>query len=133
MLAFLGNLSIPEVVLVAVVAVMVFGRRLPEVAGHAARHFRRLRRMLEDVRRETGIDAELRDMRREFRQAEREARIEPPPRLAPPARTGERPVVTTDVPRRTIDAPGEPGPSAAAPTSEPGPEPPREEAPRSSS
>ncbi len=63
MLAFL-NLSVPEVVTIAVVAVLVFGRRLPEVAGQAAGMVQRMRRSIEDLRRESGIDRELRNARK---------------------------------------------------------------------
>jgi Sec-independent protein translocase protein TatA len=62
-LAFL-NLSPVEVVIILVVAIVVFGRRLPEVAGQAAGAVQRMRRSLEDLRRETGIDREIREARR---------------------------------------------------------------------
>jgi Sec-independent protein translocase protein TatA len=62
-LAFL-NLSPVEIVIILVVAIVVFGRRLPEVAGQAAGAVQRMRRSLEDLRRETGIDREIREARR---------------------------------------------------------------------
>ena len=63
MLALFGNLSFVEVVLFSIVAILVFGRRLPEVIGDGARKLGALRRSLEDLRRETGIDADLREVR----------------------------------------------------------------------
>jgi Sec-independent protein translocase protein TatA len=58
------NLSPVEIVIILVVAIVVFGRRLPEVAGQAAGAVQRMRRSLEDLRRETGIDREIREARR---------------------------------------------------------------------
>jgi Sec-independent protein translocase protein TatA len=63
-LAFLQNLSLFEIVVVAVVAVLVFGGRLPEVAGQAASAVSRLKRQLADLRRDTGIDREIQGIRR---------------------------------------------------------------------
>lgn len=59
--------------MIGVIAVLIFGRRLPEVAGQAMSHVARFRRTLDDLRRETGIDREFRDMRRQFDDASREA------------------------------------------------------------
>lgn len=63
MQALLWNLSAPEVVLIAVVSVLVFGRRLPQVAGQAMRNVSRMRRHLDDLRRESGIDREIYDVK----------------------------------------------------------------------
>jgi Sec-independent protein translocase protein TatA len=102
MLAFL-NLGPQEFVIIAIVAVVVFGRRLPEVAGQAAGAVQRMRRSLDDLRRETGIDREVQNARRAVEEAmprvprtldvRREAHpqggeIEPggePPAVPPPA------------------------------------------------
>ena len=58
------NLSPAEVAIIVIVAIVVFGRRLPQVAGQAAGTVQRLRRSLDDLRRETGIDREIADARR---------------------------------------------------------------------
>lgn len=50
---------------IAVIAVLVFGARLPQVAGEAAAMVQKLRRALSDLRRDSGIDEELRNARRE--------------------------------------------------------------------
>jgi len=68
----LFNLSPTEVVIILVVAVLVFGRRLPEVAGQAAGMVQRMRRSIADLRRETGIDRELEEARRKLDEARRE-------------------------------------------------------------
>ncbi len=62
-LAFL-NLGPSEIVVIAVVAILVWGRRLPEVAGQAAGVVQRMRRSLDDLRRDTGIDREIQNARR---------------------------------------------------------------------
>jgi len=69
MFAFLENLSLTEIGIVIVVAVMVFGGKLPEAAGQAAAQLQKLRRSLTDLKRETGIDKELAEMRRNVEQA----------------------------------------------------------------
>jgi Sec-independent protein translocase protein TatA len=58
------NLGAQEIVILAVVAIVVWGRRLPEVAGQAAGAVQRMRRSLDDLRRETGIDREIQNARR---------------------------------------------------------------------
>jgi Sec-independent protein translocase protein TatA len=68
MLAFL-NLGLTEMLLILVVAILVFGRNLPGVAVQAAATVQKMRRSLVDLRREAGIDDELRRARREFEQA----------------------------------------------------------------
>lgn len=68
MLAFL-NLGLTEMLLILVVAILVFGRNLPSVAVQAAATVQKMRRSLVDLRREAGIDDELRRARREFEQA----------------------------------------------------------------
>ena len=64
MLAFIFNFGTLEIVLVGIVAVLVFGRNLPAVAVQAAGAVAKMRRSLADLRRQTGIDEELRNVRR---------------------------------------------------------------------
>ena len=64
MLAFITNLSFGEVFAILVVAVLIFGRRLPEVAARGAVHMQRLRRGMQEFRRESGFDEEIRKARR---------------------------------------------------------------------
>ena len=69
MLAFIFNFGPFEFVIVLVVAILVFGKRLPVVAVQAASALQKARRSLADLRRETGIDEELRQARREIENA----------------------------------------------------------------
>jgi Sec-independent protein translocase protein TatA len=63
------GLSLAEVVVIGIVALLVFGHRLPEVAVQCAVQMQRLRRSLSDLRRESGVDRELRELRRTFEEA----------------------------------------------------------------
>ncbi|MFT5464305.1 MAG: Sec-independent protein translocase protein TatA [Planctomycetota bacterium] len=74
MLGFIYNLSIGEFLVVGVLAVLIFGGRLPEVAARVFHYVRRFRRSLEDLRRETGIDREIQRIDFELREADRQAR-----------------------------------------------------------
>ena len=90
MLAFIGNLSFLEMGVILVIAVLVFGRRLPEVAGQAAAQLHRARRALSDLRRESGIDEELRKARRTLSSADLSMRRQtaPKPSWYPPTDPG---------------------------------------------
>ncbi len=68
------GLSFAELVVIFVVAILVFGQRLPQVAGETAATFQRVKRSLSDLRRETGIDQEIHKAKREFEEAQRVAR-----------------------------------------------------------
>ncbi len=81
MLGLITNLSIGETILIVVLAIMIFGKRLPEVAAQVVSQIRKLRKHLDDMRRETGIDREFRNIRREFDSAAREATREDRPAL----------------------------------------------------
>jgi len=70
--ALIWNLGFGEIVLIAIVAILVFGRRLPEVASQTFRQATKLRRNLEDLRRESGIDRELHDVRGALRDLTRD-------------------------------------------------------------
>jgi Sec-independent protein translocase protein TatA len=58
------NLSFLEILLIAVVAVIAFGPRLPQVAAEAAHFVGKMRRSLAELRRDTGIDREIEEARR---------------------------------------------------------------------
>jgi Sec-independent protein translocase protein TatA len=68
------GLSPIELVVIMVVAILVFGQRLPQVAGEAAATLQKVKRSLSDLRRETGIDQEIYRAKREFEDAARQAR-----------------------------------------------------------
>jgi Sec-independent protein translocase protein TatA len=65
--ALIGNLTWTEILVVALVAIVVFGRRLPQVAAQTAHRMGRLRRSMEMLWRESGIEDEIRDVKAEVR------------------------------------------------------------------
>jgi Sec-independent protein translocase protein TatA len=77
MLALFDNLSFGEVLIGGVLAVMMFGKNLPQAAAKAAVQLQRLRRQMGDLRKDMGIDEQIREAEREMRaamaQAERQA------------------------------------------------------------
>jgi Sec-independent protein translocase protein TatA len=73
-LALFANLSLPELFVIALAGIMVFGRNLPTMAVKAAAQFSKARRSLNKVWRETGVQDEFRRMQREMREAEYEVR-----------------------------------------------------------
>ena len=74
MLALFANLSLPELFVIALAGIMVFGRNLPMIVVKAAAQFSKARRALNKVWRETGVQDEFRRMQREMREAEYEVR-----------------------------------------------------------
>ncbi|MCP3915389.1 MAG: hypothetical protein GY711_07525 [bacterium] len=66
MLALIGNLDFFEIVVILVVAVIVFGDRLPEVAMRGAAQLVRLRRTVMQMWRDAGLEDELRRVQREI-------------------------------------------------------------------
>jgi Sec-independent protein translocase protein TatA len=114
-IAFL-NLGVAEIAVILVLAVMIFGKRLPQVAGETFRHVNRLRRHLDDLRRESGIDREIFDVKRTFRDAARDAEAEPTaarPYPGRPAWSSDRREAAPEAP--DADAPAPERPDAADP------------------
>ncbi len=66
MLAFLGNVGVSESLLLVVVAILVFGRRLPEVARDVMRVVYKVRRSFDDLRREVDLGSDLHRVRRDI-------------------------------------------------------------------
>ncbi|MDP6538019.1 MAG: hypothetical protein QF903_03690 [Planctomycetota bacterium] len=77
-LAFFGDIAAVEVILVAAVAVMVFGKDLPQVAAKAFVGVQKLRRSVSQVWRESGMNEEIRKLQRELDQAKRDLHRELP-------------------------------------------------------
>lgn len=71
MLGFIENLAFSEIVILLVVAVLVFGGKLPEAAAQAAAQIQRLKRQLSDMRRDSGIDREIDAVKRSMDQIPR--------------------------------------------------------------
>lgn len=69
MLALIDNIGFTEMMIVLVVALLIFGKRLPEVAGQAGAQLAKLRRAFEDMKQETGIDREIRKVKRDLEDA----------------------------------------------------------------
>jgi len=115
-MAFL-NLGFSEVVLIAIVAILVFGKRLPEVATQTFKQVAKVRRGLDDLRRETGIDRELHEVRGAFQDLARQATMPPPypggtawrdkpePRLVEPEAEAAKPAAA--LPEPAAEAPGD--------------------------
>lgn len=66
MLAFLGNVGLSESLLLVVVAILVFGGRLPEVARDAMRVVHKVRRSFDELRREVDLGGDLHRVRRDL-------------------------------------------------------------------
>jgi len=74
MIAFIGNVNWLELMVVAVIAVIVFGRDLPHVAAKTFVQLQKLRRGVQQVWRETGISQEMRNLSRELDDGARKTR-----------------------------------------------------------
>ena len=81
-LAFFGNLNVWELVVIFGVALMVFGKNLPQVAMQAAVRLGRLKRQLSQMWQEAGLEQELRRVQREVESSM--------PRLESPVKTVQR-------------------------------------------
>lgn len=112
MLAFFGNLSLLETAIALVVAILVFGGRLPQVAARVYQMLMRLRRSLADLRQEVGIDRELAEARRELARAgslePRHPRrspftVEPSAEADPASAPKPAPVQAGDAPKESAD------------------------------
>lgn len=121
MLAFLTNIGLPELLVIVVIAVLIFGKDLPQAASKAYLQVRKLRNAVDDLRRDTGIEREIRNIERGMREAEWEvkkleslARAEPPaaPRTEPPA--ASPPVAEPQPPAASGEAGPPPGATGAA-------------------
>jgi len=127
-LAFLGNLSPLELIVIVGLAVLIFGKNLPQAASKAYLQARKLRNAVDDLRRESGIERELREIERNVREAEWEARRAETKSSLP--RTSEATPGTT--PGATPAAPPTAPPAEPAPTEAPPAEPTEDEPPRAS-
>ncbi len=69
MLALIGNLDTTELVIVMLAAILVFGKRLPQVAAQAGKQLVKLRRSLDDAWRDTGMEREIREVQKNLEEA----------------------------------------------------------------
>jgi len=114
-LAFLSNLGMSEMVIIALVAVLIFGKNLPQAASKAYLQVRKFRGAVDDLRRESGIDRELREIERTVREAEWEARRSA---ALPPSNEPQVPRTPRAVP---APAPEPPAEETSPPPAEPPP------------
>lgn len=114
MTALLGNLSFSETVVIVVLALLIFGDKLPQVAARAYGEVRKLRRTLDDMRRSTGIDRELRDIQRSVEEASNQARIEDPLEGVSVPTYSVKPRGSVREARPAAEAPSPPPPEPAA-------------------
>lgn len=85
MLALFGNLDLVELAVIAVGAILVFGKDLPGVAMKGAAQVMKLRRAVTRMWREAGIEDELRRVRWDLEREERELKAAADPKLLPSA------------------------------------------------
>ena len=69
MLALIENLGGIELLIVLIAALLVFGRRLPEVAAQAGKQLVKIRRSLDSAWRDTGMEREIREARHDIESA----------------------------------------------------------------
>lgn len=108
------GVGLPELMVIMVVAVIVFGPdRLPDFARQAGRFLRQMRQFTQaardDIRSELGpefADFELSDLdpRRAVRKYIQDAWDETPDDEQPPLRAGQRPLETGELPPYDSDA-----------------------------
>jgi Sec-independent protein translocase protein TatA len=97
MLALFGNLDFTEIIVIAAVALMIFGRRLPEMAVRVASQVVKIRRSVSQVWRDAGIEEEIRKVKRNIEQDM--------PRIADPAAMTRK--MVTDIERQLDEPAGE--------------------------
>ncbi len=66
MLGLIENLGGVELLIVLVAGLLVFGKRLPQVAGDAAKQLVKLRRSLDSAWRDTGMQNEIQSVKRDL-------------------------------------------------------------------
>lgn len=69
MFAIFEDVGFSEILILGVAGVLLFGRRLPEVAAQAGQQLVKFRRSLQQVKAESGIDQEVRKIQRTFEEA----------------------------------------------------------------
>lgn len=109
-LAFLTNIGLPELLVIAVIAVLIFGKDLPQAASKAYLQVRKLRNAVDDLRRDSGIEHELRNIERSVREAEWEVK-----KLESLARAEPKAAPRTEPPDASAAGAPAPAPSAALP------------------
>jgi len=102
-----------EIVVAGLIGLLLFGGKLPEVAKDFGRVLFRLRRAVDDLRRESGIDDTLRELEREARKASDTPLTQP---AAPPY-----PKAFPSAPATSSAAPEPPAAAGSEPPAAPAP------------
>ncbi len=69
MFAIFEDIGMSEILVIGIVGVLLFGKRLPEVASQAGQQLVKFRRSLQQVKAETGMDQEVRKIQRTLEEA----------------------------------------------------------------
>ena len=67
--AIFEDIGMSEILVIGIVGVLLFGKRLPEVASQAGQQLVKFRRSLQQVKAESGMDQEVRKIRRTIEEA----------------------------------------------------------------
>jgi Sec-independent protein translocase protein TatA len=67
--AIFEDIGFTEILVIGVAGLLLFGKRLPEVAGQAGQQLIKFRRSLQQVKAESGMDQEVRKIRRTLEEA----------------------------------------------------------------
>jgi Sec-independent protein translocase protein TatA len=67
--AIFEDIGMGEILFIGIVGVLLFGKRLPEVASQAGAQLVKFRRSLQQVKAETGMDQEVRKIQRTLEEA----------------------------------------------------------------
>ena len=111
--------------IVCIAGLLVFGRRLPEVASQAGKQLVKVRRSIDAAWRETGMEKELRDVKRDLDTAiPRDLSIADMARLASAemdkrVKANEKSASAPAAPEADASKPGESAPSAPKGETEP--------------
>lgn len=69
MFAIFEDVGMSEILVIGIFGVLLFGKRLPEVASQAGAQLVKFRRSLQQVKAESGMDAEVRKIQRTLEEA----------------------------------------------------------------
>ncbi|MBK7642676.1 MAG: twin-arginine translocase TatA/TatE family subunit [Planctomycetes bacterium] len=69
MFAIFEDVGMSEILVIGIFGVLLFGKRLPEVASQAGQHLVKFRRSLQQARTDSGLDQEVRKIQRTFQEA----------------------------------------------------------------
>lgn len=83
----MGNLGIPELIVIGIIALVAFGpKKLPELGRTLGKALAEFRRASAELR--SAVEDEMRDLERHTRELEAQASLETPPEQPPPLPDG---------------------------------------------